>query len=153
VAAVLDATGVDPHRITLEFTESVLMQDTDATVEALRELKQLGLRLAIDDFGTGYSSLNYLRRFPIDELKIDRSFVAQMGREPAQLAVVRSIVRLAETLKLRTVAEGIEDEAQLHNLRQLGAGYGQGFLFGEALAPEQVEELLRVARPAGREVA
>ena len=129
------------------------MQDTDATVEALRELKQLGLRLAIDDFGTGYSSLNYLRRFPIDELKIDRSFVAQMGREPAQLAVVRSIVRLAETLKLRTVAEGIEDEAQLHNLRQLGAGYGQGFLFGEALAPEQVEELLRVARPAGREVA
>ena len=70
-----------------------------------------------------------------------------------QLAVVRSIVRLAETLKLRTVAEGIEDEAQLHNLRQLGAGYGQGFLFGEALAPEQVEELLRVARPAGREVA
>jgi diguanylate cyclase (GGDEF)-like protein/PAS domain S-box-containing protein len=153
VAAVLEATGVDARRVTLEFTESVLMQDTDVTVETLRELKRHGLRLAIDDFGTGYSSLNYLRRFPIDELKIDRSFVTQMGREPGQLAVVRSIVRLAETLKLRTVAEGIEDEAQLHNLRQLGAGYGQGFLFGEALGPEQVGELLRAPRPAGREVA
>jgi EAL domain-containing protein (putative c-di-GMP-specific phosphodiesterase class I) len=153
VAAVLSAVGVDPRRVTLEFTESALMHDTDATIETLRQLKELGLRLAIDDFGTGYSSLNYLRRFPIDELKIDRSFVAQMAREPAQMAVVRSIVRLAETLKLRTVAEGIEDEGQLHNLRQLGADYGQGFLFGEALAADQVEELLRSPRRAGREVA
>ena len=130
------------------------MRDTEATVETLRQLKELGVRLAIDDFGTGYSSLSYLRRFPIDELKIDRSFIAQHDvGEPAQLAVVRSILRLAETLDLRAVAEGIEDEAQLHNLRQLGADYGQGFLFGEGMAPEQVEELLRSPRPAGREVA
>jgi diguanylate cyclase (GGDEF)-like protein/PAS domain S-box-containing protein len=153
VAAVVKASGVDPRRITLEFTESTLMHDTEATVETLRRLKEAGLRLAIDDFGTGYSSLNYLRRFPIDELKIDRSFIAQMAREPAQMAVVRSIIRLAETLKLRTVAEGIEDETQLHNLRQLGAGYGQGFFFGAALPPDQVEELLKAPRSAGREVA
>jgi EAL domain-containing protein (putative c-di-GMP-specific phosphodiesterase class I) len=153
VADVVKATGVDPGRVTLEFTESALMHDTEATVETLRQLKEHGLRLAIDDFGTGYSSLNYLRRFPIDELKIDRSFIAQMSREPAQLAVVRSVLRLAETLSLRAVAEGIEDEAQLHNLRQLGAEYGQGFLFGEGLAPDQVEEMLRSPGPAGREVA
>ena len=149
----MKVTAVDPSRVTLEFTESALMRDTEATVETLRQLKELGLRLAIDDFGTGYSSLNYLRRFPIDELKIDRSFVAQMSREPAQLAVVRSVLRLAETLNLRAVAEGIEDEAQLHNLRQLGADYGQGFLFGEGMAPDQVDQLLRSPRPAGREVA
>jgi EAL domain-containing protein (putative c-di-GMP-specific phosphodiesterase class I) len=153
VAIVVRATGVDPRRVTLEFTESALMHDTQATVETLRQLKEHGLRLAIDDFGTGYSSLNYLRRFPIDELKIDRSFIAQMSREPAQMAVVRSVLRLAETLNLRAVAEGIEDEAQLHNLRQLGADYGQGFLFGEGLAPDQVEEMLRSPRRAGREVA
>ncbi len=153
VADVMKVTAVDPSRVTLEFTESALMRDTEATVETLRQLKELGLRLAIDDFGTGYSSLNYLRRFPIDELKIDRSFIAQMSREPAQLAVVRSVLRLAETLNLRAVAEGIEDEAQLHNLRQLGADYGQGFLFGEGMAPDQVDQLLRSPRPAGREVA
>ena len=105
---MLRATDVQPQRLTLEFTESVLMRDTEKTLSTLSGLKRLGVRLAIDDFGTGYSSLSYLRRFPIDELKIDRSFIASMQSGPAQLAVVRSIVKLGETLHLETVAEGIE---------------------------------------------
>jgi EAL domain-containing protein (putative c-di-GMP-specific phosphodiesterase class I) len=122
-------------------------------MSTLLQLKQIGLRLAIDDFGTGYSSMNYLRRFPIDELKIDRSFIANMGREPAQLAVVRSIVKLGETLNLETVAEGIEDDAQLHNLRQLGAGYGQGYLFAEPLLGDEIQALLLQPSDEAREVA
>jgi diguanylate cyclase (GGDEF)-like protein/PAS domain S-box-containing protein len=129
VRRTLRSTRVPPRRVTLEFTESVLMRDTEKTLETLGALKKLGLRLAIDDFGTGYSSLSYLRRFPIDALKIDRSFVGSMGGGPAQLAVVRSIVKLGEQLHLETVAEGIEEAAQLDSLRELETSHGQGFLF------------------------
>jgi EAL domain-containing protein (putative c-di-GMP-specific phosphodiesterase class I) len=122
---------VQPRRMTLEFTESVLMRDTEQTITTLGALKRLGVRLAIDDFGTGYSSLSYLRRFPIDELKIDRSFIAGMESGPEQLAVVRSIVKLGETLHLTTVAEGIEEAGQLDSLRALETTHGQGFLFSE----------------------
>ena len=106
VAEILAATRLDPNRLTLEFTESILLRDTELTINTLHALKALGVRLAIDDFGTGYSSLSYLRRLPIDELKIDGSFIAGMASEPGQMAVVRSIVELAETLHLETVAEG-----------------------------------------------
>src|SRR5260370_6312088 len=116
VAQILALTGLEPARLTLELTESVLMQDAEAATATLGELKRLGVRLAIDDFGTGYSSLSYLRRFPIDELKIDQSFVASMCDGPEQAAVVLSIIKLSETLHLETVAEGIEQADQLAEL-------------------------------------
>jgi EAL domain-containing protein (putative c-di-GMP-specific phosphodiesterase class I) len=142
VAAILATTGLLPERLTLELTESVLMHDVDATATTLNALKALGVRLAIDDFGTGYSSLSYLGRFPIDELKIDRSFVAAMNTGPDESALVRSIVKLGETLHLETVAEGIEQADQLAELRALGAGLGQGFLFARPLSPEDLSLFL-----------
>jgi diguanylate cyclase (GGDEF)-like protein/PAS domain S-box-containing protein len=142
VAEILAATRLDPKRLTLEFTESLLLRDTELTISKLHALKALGLRLSIDDFGTGYSSLSYLRRLPIDELKIDGSFIAGMASEPGQMAVVRSIVDLAETLHLETVAEGIEGEAQLQALRGLSAQMGQGFLFSKPLSAEELPRAL-----------
>jgi EAL domain-containing protein (putative c-di-GMP-specific phosphodiesterase class I) len=142
VAAVLAASGIEPSRLVLEFTEGVLMRDTDATLGTMRALKDLGVRLAIDDFGTGYSSLSYVRRFPIDVLKIDRSFVASMADGPDETALMRSILNLSETLHLETVAEGIEDAGQLAELQTLGANLGQGFLFAKPLAPDDVSTLL-----------
>jgi EAL domain-containing protein (putative c-di-GMP-specific phosphodiesterase class I) len=105
------------------------------------------VRLAIDDFGTGYSSLGYLRRFPVDALKIDRSFVAALDGEADQSALVGSIVRLAQTVRLDTVAEGIEQEGQLRELVALGAHLGQGFLFAPPLEPEQMRDFLEEHRP------
>jgi EAL domain-containing protein (putative c-di-GMP-specific phosphodiesterase class I) len=142
VAQVLAMTGLAPARLTLELTESVLMHDVDATATSLDSLKALGLRLAIDDFGTGYSSLSYLRRFPIDELKIDRSFVATMSAGPDESALVRSIVKLGETLHLETVAEGIEQADQLVELQTLGAGLGQGYYFAKPLSPDALSAFL-----------
>jgi diguanylate cyclase (GGDEF)-like protein/PAS domain S-box-containing protein len=142
VAQILAATGFDPARLTLELTESVLMQDVEVTTATLGELKRLGVRLAIDDFGTGYSSLSYLRRFPIDELKIDRSFVATVNVGPDQSALVRSILKLGDTLHLETVAEGIEEADQLAELQGLGANLGQGFFFAKPLTSEAISALL-----------
>jgi diguanylate cyclase (GGDEF)-like protein/PAS domain S-box-containing protein len=142
VAQVLASTGFDPARLTLELTESVLMQDVEVTAATLGDLKRLGVRLAIDDFGTGYSSLSYLRRFPIDELKIDRSFVATVNVGPDQSALVRSILKLGDTLNLETVAEGIEEADQLHELQGLGADLGQGFYFAKPLSSEAISTLL-----------
>ena len=153
VAEALRTSGLEPTRLILEFTEGVLMRDTDATTTTLSQLKGLGVRLAIDDFGTGFSSLNYLRLFPIDVLKIDGSFVASMSAGPDQRAVVRAILRLGETLHLSTIAEGIEDAGQLADLRALGAILGQGYFFARALAAEEISVLLstgdsRVSRPS-----
>ena len=149
VAHVLATTGLAPARLTLELTESVLMQDVEQTASTLDALKQLGVRLAIDDFGTGYSSLTYLDRFPIDELKIDRSFVATMTTGPDQSALVRSILKLGETLHLETVAEGIEQADQLAELKTLGAGLGQGYYFAEPLSPDALSVFLASGRPIG----
>ena len=147
VAAVLASTRLKPELLTLELTESVLMQDAEAATAMLVELKNLGVRLAIDDFGTGYSSLNYLRRFPIDELKIDRSFVSSLDDGPTQSAVVLSILRLSETLHLETVAEGIEEPSQLAALRELGADLGQGYLFARPLDPPAMTKLITANAP------
>ena len=149
VAQVLASTGLSPELLTLELTESVLMQDAEAAIAMLVDLKSLGVRLAIDDFGTGYSSLNYLRRFPIDELKIDRSFVASLDDGPTQSAVVLSILRLSETLHLETVAEGIEEPSQLAVLRDLGADLGQGYLFARPLDVGAVTALIEADAPLG----
>jgi diguanylate cyclase (GGDEF)-like protein/PAS domain S-box-containing protein len=143
VAGVLAQTGLAPDRLVLEFTEGVLMRDTETTTATLADLKALRVRLAIDDFGTGFSALNYLRLFPIDVLKIDGSFVASMSAGPDQRAVVRAILRLGETLHLSTIAEGIEDAGQLADLRALGATLGQGYFFARALTAEEIRVLLR----------
>ncbi|CAA9247825.1 MAG: diguanylate cyclase/phosphodiesterase (GGDEF & EAL domains) with PAS/PAC sensor(s) [uncultured Acidimicrobiales bacterium] len=141
VAAALENTGVAPGSVVLELTETMLMHDIEETIDTLRALKRLGVRLALDDFGTGYSSLSYLRRFPIDILKIDRSFVTSLTTEEGP-DVVRSILNLADTFKLTTVAEGIENSSQLAMLRALGCTYGQGYLFAKPLRSTQVEQLL-----------
>ena len=141
VAQVLRDTGVNPACVVLELTETVLMDDVEEGIEILRRLKGLGVRLALDDFGTGYSSLSYLRRFPIDMLKIDRSFVSALDTDVGP-GMVRSILRLGETFRLVTVAEGIEDSTQLQQLRALGCTYGQGFLFSEPKDRSKITEMI-----------
>ena len=118
------------------------MDDTEDTLDALRQLKEMGLRVAIDDFGTGYSSLSYLHRFPVDILKIDRSFVERLSGADPQESLVQSIVQLGQTLQLETIAEGIEDHAQLLALRRLGCQLAQGYHFGRPGPAAVISELL-----------
>jgi diguanylate cyclase (GGDEF)-like protein/PAS domain S-box-containing protein len=148
VAGILAETAVDPHQIVLEITESMLMQDTDSTIEILGRLKALGVRLAIDDFGTGYSSLSYLKRFPVDILKIDRSFVDGITTENGDATLAEAVVQLGRALQLQTVAEGIETNEQWSTLQDLGCEFGQGFLFARPGAPEAISTILGDARPA-----
>ena len=142
VQEVLADTGLPPAALTLELTESVLMDEPTRSLHWLRELKGLGVRLAIDDFGTGYSSLSYLRQFPVDELKIDKSFIDRIGGGPTDLAIVRTVIELAQTLNLHTTAEGIEIPAQLQSLRRLGCKAGQGYLFARPLDAHHVSDYL-----------
>ena len=131
IADVRDAVqeaGIDPSMLTLEITETVLMADTDLAVTRLTELKELGVNLALDDFGTGYSSLSYLSRFPVDILKMDRSFLRD-GATPETSALTSAVLALGTTLSLRVVAEGIEMPEQRNSLRDLGCEFGQGFFF------------------------
>ncbi len=130
VASVLDATGIDPTKLSLEITESVLMSDAEDALGMLLDLKALGVQISIDDFGTGYSSLSYLKRFPVDVLKIDRSFVDGLGNDPDDLAIVQAILALAWALGIDTIAEGVETEAQRDVLHGLGCRHAQGFLLG-----------------------
>jgi diguanylate cyclase (GGDEF)-like protein/PAS domain S-box-containing protein len=138
----LHSSGVEPSAVVLEITESVLMQQTDAVLERLQQLKGLGVRLAIDDFGTGYSSLSYLQRFPIDILKIAKPFVEEVGQGADRSALARAIIGLGDTLRLRTIAEGIERAEQRSALLELGCPLGQGHHFWPALSAAAVEELL-----------
>jgi EAL domain-containing protein (putative c-di-GMP-specific phosphodiesterase class I) len=130
VARALKETGLPPRLLELEITESTAMQQTDVTLRTLKKLKQLGVSIAIDDFGTGYSSLSYLRRFPVDKVKIDRSFVAEVPANRDQGAIVAAIVALAHALQIRVVAEGVETEAQRAFLRSCGCDFIQGYLVG-----------------------
>lgn len=138
VRKVLDDAGVEPGQLTLEVTESSVMVDALAAAANLEALASLGVRIAIDDFGTGYSSLLYLRDFPVDALKIDQSFVDRMIVSTGDAAIVAAVVRLAQTLGLRTVAEGVENVEQLAALRALGCDAGQGFLWSEAVHGDQL---------------
>jgi diguanylate cyclase (GGDEF)-like protein/PAS domain S-box-containing protein len=130
VASILRETGADPAALVLEITESALLDDSEATLATLNGLHDLGLDLAIDDFGTGYSALSYLQRFPIDVLKIDRSFIQGLGQTGERSALVRAILALGQALDLSVIAEGIETDDQHEQLRALGCGFGQGYLFG-----------------------
>jgi diguanylate cyclase (GGDEF)-like protein/PAS domain S-box-containing protein len=144
VAHTLSDTGLPASELVLELTESALLDEGEGTSTTIASLKTLGVRIALDDFGTGYSSLSHLRRFPIDMLKIDRSFVDGIdGGEQGERALVRSIIRLAHSLKLETVAEGVERAEQLAPLRALGARYGQGFLFARPMEAPDIARLLR----------
>jgi EAL domain-containing protein (putative c-di-GMP-specific phosphodiesterase class I) len=146
VDRVLQDTGLVPEGLVLEITETMLMDDVDAVTRRLHELKDLGVRLAIDDFGTGYSSLAYLRRFPIDILKIDRAFVeAAASGTAGGAALVRAIVDLGTTLQLATVAEGIERPGEADHMLRLGCTSGQGFLFARPMPSEQLTHLLAEA--------
>jgi diguanylate cyclase (GGDEF)-like protein/PAS domain S-box-containing protein len=142
VREALETSALRPNLLTLEITETTLMRDADRTADRLEHLRDLGVRIAIDDFGTGYCSLGYLRRFPIDVLKIDRSFVAGLSESEDARALVRTLVRLGKDLGLLTLAEGIEDDEQLAELRKEHCEAGQGFLFAKPLDPSALDDLL-----------
>ena len=147
VRAALEEYGIEPRRLVLEITESAVMENGSGTVETLKALKALGVRLALDDFGTGYSSLAHLHRFPLDVLKIDRSFTAALDADHHGASIAGAIVSLAQALGLETVAEGIEDADQHAQLAGLGCTYGQGFLFSRPLPPAAFDDRLRLPRP------
>ena len=142
VSRALTQSGLPPHSLILEITESFMMQDTEATIAKLHELKKLGIRLAIDDFGTGYSSLSYLQRFPIDILEIDKSFVDKLGNGNEGNAVARAIIMMGDSLNLKTIAEGIEHSEQIDTLQKLGCEAGQGFHFAKPLTVGDMDEFL-----------
>ena len=142
VAETLKQTNLDPRWLELELTESSIMKDPEQAIEKLHEFKLMGIRVAIDDFGTGYSSLNYLKRFPIDTLKIDRSFVSDICKDRHDTAIVRAIITLGHALDLTVVAEGVETQEQLQYLSSLECDVVQGFLFSKSLTASAFEELL-----------
>ena len=142
VARALSSNGLDPATLIIEVTETALMKDADATVSRLNQLKLLGVKIAIDDFGTGYSSLAYLRQFPVDVLKIDRSFISSIDGSEDSQALIRTMVELGRALSLVTLAEGIEDESQLECLRDNNCQTGQGFMFSKPVEPGMIEALL-----------
>jgi EAL domain-containing protein (putative c-di-GMP-specific phosphodiesterase class I) len=146
--AVLADTGLDPDALWLEITETTIMADAEAVGDLLRTIRALGVHLAIDDFGTGYSSLAYLRRFPVDVLKIDRSFVAGIGQDREDEAIVEMIATLGRTLGLLVVAEGVETPAQLAHLRRLGCGAAQGYHLGRPAPADRARDALLLSVPA-----
>jgi diguanylate cyclase (GGDEF)-like protein len=145
IRGALAESGLDPSHLVLEITESVLMQHSDTMLERLRALKAIGVRLAIDDFGTGYSSLGYLQRFPIDILKIDKAFVDDVQSSGTESALVRAIIALGDTLRIQTIAEGIELQRQLAGLQAMGCELGQGFFLARPVTGAQIDALLAAA--------
>jgi EAL domain-containing protein (putative c-di-GMP-specific phosphodiesterase class I) len=131
VTAALEDSGLPSTRLELEITETVMLRDTEATLATLHKLKKLGVSIALDDFGTGYSSLAYLQRFPFNKVKIDKTFVKNIGETRTSGAIVRAVVSLCTALEMTTTAEGVETEAQYRRLAGLGCTEGQGYLFGQ----------------------
>jgi EAL domain-containing protein (putative c-di-GMP-specific phosphodiesterase class I) len=139
---ILLETGLEGSSLRLEITESVLIEPEGTIQNTLRQIKNRNIKLSIDDFGTGYSSLSYLRRFPIDNLKIDRSFINQMNLDSENFEIVRLIITLAKTLGMKTISEGVETALQLNQLKGLGCEFAQGYLFSIPLAPKEIELML-----------
>jgi EAL domain-containing protein (putative c-di-GMP-specific phosphodiesterase class I) len=142
VKAAVRHHAISADLLTIELTESVLMRDTAAALKQLKELKEIGVRIAIDDFGTGHSSLAYLRQFPVDSIKIDRTFITGISESREGRALIRTFVQLGKALKINTVAEGIENDSQLIMLREEQCDSGQGFLFARPTSPREVERFL-----------
>jgi EAL domain-containing protein (putative c-di-GMP-specific phosphodiesterase class I) len=147
VSGALASSDVAPGSLDLEITESSAMENAEVTVNTLWELRRLGVGISMDDFGTGYSSLNYLKRFPIDRVKLDRSFVRDVVANPEDAAIVRAVISMAHTLRLVVVAEGVENEDQLAFLRQHRCDEMQGYLFSPPVAPEDFRQLLTRRQP------
>lgn len=145
VERVLAATGLDPEALILEITESMVIEGVGAAMTTLQELKALGVKIAVDDFGTGYSSLSYLKHFPVDYLKIDRSFVSGLGHDPKDEGLVSAVIELARALDLHTIAEGVETGGQLERLRSLGCEWAQGFYLWKPMPPGPASALLSSA--------
>jgi EAL domain-containing protein (putative c-di-GMP-specific phosphodiesterase class I) len=158
VAAILADTGLAPGALTVEVNERILVEEDGLVVDRLADLHQLGVRTAIDDFGTGYASLAYLRQLPVDIIKIDPSFVAGLGHDDTLTLLTRTVVQVGRDLGLRVIAEGIEQPCQLSALREMGCGYGQGFLVARPMTAPGVEALIRTSgraagEPNGRPVS
>ena len=147
IAHALRESGLDPACLRLEITESVLMKDTPGAIELLRELKTLGVQLAVDDFGTGYSSLNYLRRLPADVLKIDQSFVADLGVDERVTPIIEAVLDLSRALGMAVVAEGIETADQLLRLRAAGCTRGQGYHFSRPVEQPALVQMVDRGNP------
>jgi EAL domain-containing protein (putative c-di-GMP-specific phosphodiesterase class I) len=148
LAELLRETGLDPKLLQLELTEGMVMRDIERTLVLLRDIKALGISLAIDDFGTGYSSLAQLRRFPIDTLKVDRSFIRDIANNAEDKAITEAIIAMAKTLSLTVVAEGVETQEQMAMLRDKACDQMQGYYFSKPVTPDQFAELLRQHQPA-----
>jgi EAL domain-containing protein (putative c-di-GMP-specific phosphodiesterase class I) len=142
IRKILVETEINPAHLKLELTESAVMENAESVISMMKQIRELGIQLSIDDFGTGYSSLSYLHRFPINTLKVDRSFVNSMEDGSENGEIVRTVIALAKTLRLNVVAEGIETIHQLHQLRILGCEYGQGYLFSRPVPAEEAEYLI-----------
>jgi diguanylate cyclase (GGDEF)-like protein len=141
IASALANSGLSPHRLEIEITETLLLQDSESTLAMLYQLRELGVGIAMDDFGTGYSSLSYLQRFPFDKIKIDRSFVKDIAENTGSLNIVRAVVALAQGLGIRTTAEGVETNEQLEKIRLEGCSEMQGYLFSRPLPAKEIEQL------------
>jgi diguanylate cyclase (GGDEF)-like protein/PAS domain S-box-containing protein len=148
VRATLAAAGADPALLRLELTETMVQNDVEDTINKMRELRELGVSFALDDFGTGYSSLSYLKRLPIDQVKIDQSFVRDIATDPSDAAIVQTIIRMSHTLGLQVIAEGVETQEQLAFLEQNRCGLFQGYLFGHPMPPDQFNAMLTSSEPA-----
>jgi EAL domain-containing protein (putative c-di-GMP-specific phosphodiesterase class I) len=145
VRAALTTSGLDPSRLVLEITESMLIDDIELGIERLNAFRELGVRVAVDDFGTGYSSLNYIRRLPIDFLKIDKGFIDSVDADDVDGKLTAAIIGLARVLELGCVAEGVERTAQAERLKELGCDYAQGFPLARPMSPDALRELLGAA--------
>jgi CheY-like chemotaxis protein len=143
VRRILDETGLEPRLLELELTETASMSDPQKSFEILHQLKDMGVRLAIDDFGTGYSNLNYLKRFPVDKLKLDQSFVRDLVSDPDDLSISRAVIAMAHGLRLTVIAEGVESQGQLALLADNGCDEMQGFFFSRPVPAEVCEAMLR----------
>jgi EAL domain-containing protein (putative c-di-GMP-specific phosphodiesterase class I) len=142
ISEIVERTSVDSTDLIFEITESVLLDDSEATIEFLAGLKKLGARLSLDDFGTAFSSLSYVRRFPFDQLKLDISFTSELPDSPRSMLLVEEICHLASTMKMDVVAEGIERHVQFDALLNIGCDYGQGYLFSPALPANDCAALI-----------
>jgi EAL domain-containing protein (putative c-di-GMP-specific phosphodiesterase class I) len=143
IQQILNETGARPTFLHLELTESVILQNSDVAIESLRKLKALGIVIALDDFGTGYSSLSYLKRFPIDIIKIDQSFTADLSSSTDASSIILAIIAMARSLHIKTVAEGVENQAQLDFLKGHGCDVVQGYYFSRAISASSMTDALR----------
>ncbi len=153
VAAALGASGLSPGRLELEITETVILQDSEATLTVLHQLRALGLRISMDDFGTGHSSLSYLRSFPFDKIKIDKSFVCDISEADESAAIVRAVTGLGMSFGMATTAEGVETEQQLLRLREEGCTEVQGYLFSPPRPAKDIAWMIQIARDVMRRAA